>query len=162
MACGWLFVNANPQSSPHSYKFHAHHCIILPVRLMDAVSLGGLEKGGDESIGEGKAVGRAASVSIEKQGMTPNVRPDREIQHTSHAPPRYPLPALYSTVTITFSGCVSTSVLSHSLTYALTIGKISIFRFHKRVPRKKKENKLKTQLPVDKTNGLKEFYKRQF
>lgn len=83
-------------SSPHSYKFHAHHCVILPVRLMDAAPVGGLEKGGGESIGEGNA-GRATSVSIGKQGMTPNVRPDREIQHTSHAPPRYPLPVLYST-----------------------------------------------------------------
>jgi len=62
---------------------------------MDAAPVGGLEKGG-ESIGEGNA-GRATSVSIGKQGMTPNVRPDREIQHTSHAPPRYPLPVLYST-----------------------------------------------------------------
>lgn len=63
---------------------------------MDAAPPEGLEKGGGESIGEGNA-GRVASVSIGKQGMTPNVRPDREIQHTSHAPPRYSLPALYST-----------------------------------------------------------------
>lgn len=63
---------------------------------MDAAPLEGPEKGGGENIGKGDAE-RAASVSIGKQGLTPNVRPDREIQHTSHTPPRYLLPALYST-----------------------------------------------------------------
>jgi len=88
---------------------------------MDATPLGGLEKGGGESIGEGNAR-RAASVSIGKQGMTPNVRPDREIQHTSSAPPRYPLPALYSTDdnVLRLSPLLGV-ILSHSLTYALTI-----------------------------------------
>lgn len=93
----WVAIRqCKSASSPHSYKFYAHHCIIPPVRLMDAAPLGGPDKGGGESIGKGNA-GRVASVSIGKQGMTPNVRPDREIQHTSRAPPRYPLPALYST-----------------------------------------------------------------
>lgn len=44
-----------------------------------------------EDIGEGNAGWRVATgASLGERGMTANVRPDREIRHTSDAPPRYP------------------------------------------------------------------------
>lgn len=64
--------------------------------------------------------------SLGERRMTPNVRPDREIRHTSDAPLRYPPPCPRCQPAITFPGVVSTSVLYRLLTYALTIGKISI------------------------------------
>lgn len=131
-------------TSPHSYKFHAHRCTArLSVRLMDAASPSlsqerergretargreGVAMGRSRGIGEGNA-GRVAGVSLGKQGMTRNVRPDREIQHASDPPPRYPPSRPYIPAAITFPGCcLHLPLLYRPVTYAPTIGKISIF-----------------------------------
>lgn len=66
-------------------------------------------------------------MSFGRRGMAPNVRPDREIQHTSDALSR-DIHSLLYILLATFPDVVYTSVLYRSPTFALTIGKISIFR----------------------------------
>lgn len=92
---GWLFINANPRVPPiHTNSARAHVRCTRAVRTLngcDSIPSGGSAGAGDgEDIDEGNAGRRVASLG--KRGMTPNVRPDREIRHTSDAPLRYPPP----------------------------------------------------------------------
>lgn len=101
-----------------------HH--MLSIQLMDAGPLG--VDGGRDG-GEGNAREDWLCVSLGRQGMIPNVRPDREIQHTSDAQPRYP--------TLFCISCWRHFRMLFPLPCfivfpnfrALTIRKISIFRF---------------------------------
>lgn len=81
----WLFINSNPQVLPiHTNSARAAP---RPVRtLMDAAPLRGSAPVQEPG---GKGNTRTWLVPIlGRQGMIRNVRPDREIQHTSNGPPR--------------------------------------------------------------------------
>lgn len=132
---GWLFINANPRvpspihtNSMHARSLHQHRP--RTVNGYDSIPSG--TGGSVEAMEEGHRRRKCREEDVDwceslgERRMTPNVRPDREIRHTSDAPLRYPPPCPRCQPAITFPGVVSTSVLYRLLTYALTIGKISI------------------------------------
>lgn len=139
-------------SSPHSYKFYAHRYIIPPVRLMDAAPPGGPEKGG-----AGRGAGASAKEmqggrlvwASESRGWLQTYDPIGK-SNIRRMPHRDIYSLLCILLTITFSGCcLHFRVLFRPLTYALTIGKISIFSAVKA----RGINGLKTELPSNRTNN---------
>lgn len=94
MRCRWLFINANPQVLPiHTNSTHT----VAPyaVRTVNGCNFP-WGTGWRRREHRRRKCREDSSCASEGKGMTPNVRPDREIQHTSDAQPRYPLSSLYS------------------------------------------------------------------
>lgn len=78
----WLFINSNPQVLP--IHTNSVHTALRPVPvLMDAVPLRGPEQPLEEPTRKRERYERGWLRVQRKQGMIRNIRPDREIQHTS-------------------------------------------------------------------------------